>query len=102
MPGQGLGIERWASRDGSDVESRVEGIIVGTRTRVVMGFSDEMGEGYIVGEDGGGDLLVCFPSVAAFQGGAFRALVEDARISYEVVLGGSPCRPRTSGGLVRG
>ncbi len=72
---------------------------------MVMGFSDEMGEGYIVGEDGGGDLLVCFTSVAAFQGGALRALVEDARISYEsyeVVLGGSPCRLRTSGGLVRG
>ena len=50
---------------------------MGTRTRVVMGFSDEMGEGYIVGEDGGGDLLVCFTSVAAFQGGALRALVED-------------------------
>ena len=68
---------------------------------MVMGFSDEIGEGYIVGEDGGGDLLVCFTSVAAFQGGALRALVEDARISDEVVLG-SPCRPRTSGGLVRG
>ena len=62
---------------------------------MVMGFSDEMGEGYIVGEDGGDDLLVCVTSVAAFQGGAFRVLVEDARISYEVVLGGSPCRPRT-------
>lgn len=54
-------------------------------TGTVKWFSDETGEGYIVPDNGSEDLFVCFTSVAALQGGAFRVLVEGTRVSYEVV-----------------
>ena len=53
----------------------------------VRWFSDETGEGRIVPDDGGEDLFVFFTGVAPLQGGAFRVLVEGARVSYEVVAG---------------
>jgi CspA family cold shock protein len=54
-------------------------------TGTVKWFSDETGEGYITPDNGSEDLFVCFTGVAALQGGAFRVLVEDARVSYEVI-----------------
>ena len=54
-------------------------------TGTVRWFSDETGEGYIIPDDGGEDLFVCFTAVAPFQGGAFRVLMRGARVSYEVV-----------------
>jgi CspA family cold shock protein len=62
-------------------------MLVGTHTGTVKWFSDETGEGYIVPDDGGHDLFVCFTGVAAFQGGAFKVLVQGARVSYEVITG---------------
>ena len=56
-----------------------------TYTGTVKWFSDETGEGYIVPDDGGEDLWVCFTGVAASQGGAFRVLVKGARVSYEII-----------------
>ena len=63
-----------------------------THTGTVKWFSDETGEGYIVPDDGGKDLFVCLTGVAAFQGGAFRVLVEGARVSYEVFMGKASLR----------
>ena len=62
-------------------------MLVGTHTGTVKWFSDETGEGYIVPDDGGDDLFVCFTGVAPLQGGAFRVLVQGARVSYEVITG---------------
>jgi CspA family cold shock protein len=62
-------------------------MLAGTHTGTVKWFSDETGEGYIIPDDGGNDLFVCFTGVAALQGGAFRVLVQDARVSYEVITG---------------
>lgn len=58
-----------------------------TYTGTVKWFSDETGEGYIRPDDGTEDLFVCFTGVAPLQGGAFRVLVEGARVCYEVITG---------------
>ena len=62
-------------------------MLAGTHTGTVKWFSDETGEGCIVPDNGSENLFVCFTGVAALQGGAFRVLVEGARVSYEVVQG---------------
>jgi CspA family cold shock protein len=63
-----------------------------TYTGTVKWFSDETGEGYIIPDDGGEDLFVCFTGVAPLQGGAFRVLVAGARVAYEVVTGKTSLR----------
>ena len=62
-------------------------MIAETYTGTVKCFDDETGEGRIIPDDGGEDLFVYFTGVAPLQGGAFRVLVEGARVSYEVVAG---------------
>ncbi len=51
-------------------------MLAGTLTGTFRWFSDETGKGYIVPDDGGDDLYVRFTGMAAFQGTAFRVLVE--------------------------
>ncbi len=60
-------------------------MLAGTYTGTVEWFSDETGEGCIVPDNRSENLFVCFTGVAVLQGGAFRVLVEGARVSYEVV-----------------
>jgi cold shock protein len=59
-------------------------IDMATQTGVVKWFNDSKGFGFITPDDGGKDLFAHFSQI---QGGGFKSLTENQRVSFEVTQG---------------